>query len=455
MAPAPEPIRCKSCSRTLATVSPTGLVPALAPDTEGCDTCQKFNKLYDAMQTADLELAKLENKSDQNRVKQAAIDNSRKMHLDFGNWLFGVEAPLIHRDKQQDGKAVMGFENVEQFAQGIKRGRSLSPVSQQPEEGLAQTKAFQTDECQSPQQQQSLSIPHRPSPKRSRSAASLPERKRIRFSDSVEFREEYRSYLTLARSREEYVPGRYAPPEDGYLDTSGADQGWVKFTGVRKAGGKWVEVAEKDDKRGKEGTKTATELRRLDMSGHPVNPEQAASSIQDVDHNDGSQPDSRAARLARRTRRSSNVNLAPMKDAASGAIMATAQDVEQKLLNDSKSDTHGPSCETAPTDDLDETPHQPAEFTTSAAEEREEGQQEQSQLQGLATIPVVEHSFEEAEGLGNGEIEIQGAVFKPFGNLDSNTTTTQAHPDIEVTSIGDIVVEIGDANGRADSRQRA
>lgn len=370
--PAPEPIRCKSCTRILATVSPAGLVPEASLDTEGCDTCQQFNTLYDAMQAADLELAQLASKSDQNRVKQAAIDNSRKMHLDFGNWLFGVEAPLVQNDKLQNRKAVMSFEKVEQLPQGTKRARSLSPVGQQPGVGLSNTKTLYEEQFPSPQQQQQqcLSIPHRPSPKRSRSATSLPERKRLRFSDSVEFREEYRSYLTLARSREEYIPGRYAPPEDGYLDTSGAEQGWVKFTGVKKVGGKWVEVTEKEVKRGKEGTKSATELRKLDMTGHPGNPQRAASSRQDnVDSDDASQLDSRAARLARRTKRSSNANLAPMKGAASEDIMATTHEEEHKRSLEVKSDTHEPSCETTPTNDLDENHRPPAELTTIMAEE--------------------------------------------------------------------------------------
>lgn len=253
MANTDREIKCKSCDRVLATISPNGLVPAESANTQGCDTCQQFSTLYVAMQAADEEYAPLHNKGDKHRGKQVAVANVNKTHMEFDNWLMGVEAP-VKQGAEQEGRNEEGVQEEEGTIkdtvgaqQGMKRARSHSPNTQQSGVNNTQTQMPTVDDKQS-QQPQALSIPHRPSSNRSHSTISLPERKRLKFSDSVEFRDDHRSYLSLGRSNEEYVPGRYAPPEGGYLDTSGAEQSFFKFTGVKKVRGVWVEVKEKDNK---------------------------------------------------------------------------------------------------------------------------------------------------------------------------------------------------------------
>ncbi|OAL56713.1 hypothetical protein IQ07DRAFT_15290 [Pyrenochaeta sp. DS3sAY3a] len=321
MAQADQPIKCKSCNRTLATVSPSGLVPeAAAPDTQSCDTCAQFSTLYEAMQAADLELANLSHKSNANRVKQDALEKSRKVHMEFGNWLFEVETPLTREKDHSSVVAPPEQITVAPVSQGTKRARSLSPVVQERSgEDGALTDAAQTEDLQSGAKQGlSLSIPHRPSLARSRSAADIHERKRARFSDSVETRADYPNYLTLNRFNDEYVPGRYAPPSEGYLDTSGADLGWVQFTGMRKIGGKFVEV-KVDGEQGssKVGSRKGQKKEKQESGEALEDPGEATM-----------ERDSRAERLARRTRRASVDSLSedPVGDGEGKDTIVDAQE---------------------------------------------------------------------------------------------------------------------------------
>ncbi|KAF1841791.1 uncharacterized protein K460DRAFT_369804 [Cucurbitaria berberidis CBS 394.84] len=315
MAATPRPIKCKSCDRVLANVSPKGLVATDATEITGCDTCQRFSALYDAMQAADEEYAPLVQKGDKHHGKQFAVAKVRKTHMDFDNWLIGVEAPVKQSAEQQDGskeewqEAEVNTQDRAGHHQGIKRTRSYSPTHQQSEMDSKRSEALEDQQIQQ-QQQQTVSIPHRPSPKRSYSTTSLPERKRLKFSNSVEFRDDYRNYLTLGRSSDEYMPGRYAPPEEGYLDTSGADQSFPKFTGLKKVRGAWVEVKEKDEKIGGQGVKITGELRGLGIADDAPPQEHGNDTENGQRREDDAELDSRSARLARRTGRSSHVGTA-------------------------------------------------------------------------------------------------------------------------------------------------
>lgn len=272
------------------------------------------------MQAADLELANLSHKSNANRVKQDALEKSRKMHMEFGNWLFEVETPLTRKEDHSGVVAPPEQITVTPGSQGTKRARSLSPIVQERSGGDgAFIDAAQTEDLQSEAQQGlSLSIPHRPSVTRSRSATDIHERKRARFSDSVETRADYPNYLTFNRFNDEYVPGRYAPPSEGYLDTSGADLGWVQFTGMRKIGGKFVEV-KVDGEQGssKVGTKKGKKKQNLESGEALEEPGEAST-----------ERDSRAERLARRTRRTSGDFLSgdPVDEGEAQDALAEAQE---------------------------------------------------------------------------------------------------------------------------------
>jgi hypothetical protein len=85
-------IKCKSCAKTMATISATGLVPDLsASETEGCDTCHKFLPLHNAMKVADADYASFKDRRDNYRPKQDALTTLRKSHIEFDNWLMHVE----------------------------------------------------------------------------------------------------------------------------------------------------------------------------------------------------------------------------------------------------------------------------------------------------------------------------------------------------------------------------
>lgn len=312
MAAKPKPISCKSCARTLATVSEGGLAPTISSDNQGCNTCQQFGELYDAMRAADEEYEPLSGKGDKHHGKQAAVAKVKRTHMSFDNWLIGIEACVAPNGEPQSEAKQKGHEEAKGPKEGkpleqhsMKRARSHSPAAQSPRpEG---TLKAELDSGLSPQSAARLSL--RPPTTRSHSMTSLLGRKRIKFSDSVEFRDDHRNYLELCRSREEYVPGRYAPPEGGYLDTSGADQTFPKFTGVKKVRGKWVEVTEKKENSASNEAKKSAQLQSLELSEHAGVQQEMNGRLQDAFHlGEGAQLDDRGARLAERKKRMSVVD---------------------------------------------------------------------------------------------------------------------------------------------------
>jgi hypothetical protein len=85
------------------------------------------------------------------------------------------------------------------------------------------------------------------------------ERKRIKFTETVEERPEYRGSLEFYRGAKEYVPGRYVAAEGSeYLDTSGSTLSFAKFTGQKKVGSTFVDIVPKVEAKESEGGGTAT-----------------------------------------------------------------------------------------------------------------------------------------------------------------------------------------------------
>jgi hypothetical protein len=221
----PQSIVCKACAKTIATVSDMGLVPeTCVTGAQGCDTCKQFRPLYDAMQAADEAYASFEKKPDNYKPKQAARASVRQIHMQLDNFLISVEGaaedpPATLCNTHADSADHTATREGE--AHGTKRPRSSSSIS----------KGY------SPM-----------SPPSVHGTASLPERKRIKFSDSVEFRKDYRPSEYYSRNDGAYERGRYAPPYGGeHLDTSGHDKTFLKFTGMRKVGKKWVDVWKEDN----------------------------------------------------------------------------------------------------------------------------------------------------------------------------------------------------------------
>ncbi|KAF2032250.1 hypothetical protein EK21DRAFT_42375, partial [Setomelanomma holmii] len=219
-----EQVQCKSCAKILATISSAGLIPS-PPDAEakGCDMCQQFRPLYDAMVAADEEYASFSGRRDTYGPKQNALANFRRTHMEFNNWLMCVEAT------------------------GEEPGESLSEPPQDAETGSI----TQSEEPRGTKRAHSPTIgkeSRMTSPNSRLSTGSLPERKHLKFSEAVEFRDEYRPSNQYSRTDEAYQKGRHAPPEGSmYIDTSGSGKTFLKFLGMKKVGKAWVDVWKDDD----------------------------------------------------------------------------------------------------------------------------------------------------------------------------------------------------------------
>lgn len=273
MAVTPKPIKCRSCAKLLATISDSGLnSKSSATEDKACETCQQFLPLYDAMKTADAAYASFSDRRDNYRPKQDAFVSAKKTRMDFNNWLMAVDAADHTQLESEDQKQRASNEQ-----RSMKRSRSRSG-SQSPE---ASTHLQPT------------------SPQCELGSTSL--RKRFRFSDDVELREDYRPSQYYARSEETYVRGRYAPPEDGeHLDTSGSAKTFLKFTGMKKVGKEWVDVWKDDEevvgKKGREGAATDDDA--------SVASDEAQSTPPTVEEGPAEEEatlvDARAQRLARR-----------------------------------------------------------------------------------------------------------------------------------------------------------
>ncbi|EDU50086.1 hypothetical protein PtrSN002B_007611 [Pyrenophora tritici-repentis] len=246
-----DSIKCKTCARVLATIAPTGLAATASPGTsEGCDTCQQFSTLYDAVQTADMDWTTYQNKRD-SITKSFARENYKRAHMEFHNWLMTVEVPTV--SKRRDHETYTDEDEVEQQDQGTKRRHSHSPTVQKFSDTIEMPDRLA-------QHHHNISLSLRPSPKRSRSMVSISGRKRLKFSETVEFPASYRSSEEYHRPSETYVRGRNAPPEGSeYMDTSGSGQTFLRFTQMKKVGAKWVELSEEELVKKKEGVKVAAE----------------------------------------------------------------------------------------------------------------------------------------------------------------------------------------------------
>jgi hypothetical protein len=312
-----NPTKCKSCARILATVSPTGLVRTTTPgpDTVGCQTCSRFSTLYNDVQAANAEWSAQANKRD-SITKTFARDKHRKVHMEFVNWLMTAEAPATPKSEgngdTHDNTVVEEQGSVggdEQQQQGTKRRRSHPPTTQQSGDINVQDDNLDS----SPRQQQGLSLSFRLSPKRPR-RTSASERKRLKFSDSVEFRDEYRTSEQYHRPSDTYVRGRNAPPEGSeYMDTSGSGQTFLKFTLTKKVGAKWVEFSEEELAKKSEDAKVSAELRKLGVAKKSAAAEGNEDAADELNQDRSAPPDARAARLARRAKGSSTASLAQNK----------------------------------------------------------------------------------------------------------------------------------------------
>lgn len=228
------------------------------------------------MRAAEQHYANLENRRDDYVPKRDAYAALKMAILAFSNWLLNVEAVGKEaQDEMPDRQPVatttaMGHGE----RRGTKRERSSSSHS-----GDNPTTILTEDNS---------------------STVAPTTHKRLKFSDTVEFREDYRPFNLFMRGDEAYVPGRYALPEGSeYEDTSGSGKGAVKFLGMKKVGNAWVEVDFKDDE------SNIKKTRRKNREARDARQDEAQGAIvaQEEKPSEDALTDERAQRLARRTKR--------------------------------------------------------------------------------------------------------------------------------------------------------
>lgn len=232
-------IRCKHCNRLFASISiEDGLVP-YTPPSQACASCEPFLSLYEALQTAEQAHTALLDRGPKHHGRTSAHYKLRNARVALENFLLNVEAP----NEASFDVAQAGFANRADTTH-VERANDLV-------EALQPEQHQQFANGGSPRVKHLPSVNVSPSSKRKpicNSRGSNLERKRIKFTESVEERPEYRCMDEFLRSGKTYVPGRYVAAEGfEYLDTSGSSLTFAKFTGQKKVGSTFVDIIPKEE----------------------------------------------------------------------------------------------------------------------------------------------------------------------------------------------------------------
>ncbi|KAF2867978.1 hypothetical protein BDV95DRAFT_597721 [Massariosphaeria phaeospora] len=270
--PSPDPKRvtCKTCARTLGTISlADGLLVRAATDAhEPCDACRGFEALYAEVQRADAEWEAVKGRRQDHGGRQQALVATKAAHMALDNFLMRVEAPVVMR------MARMGERGKEREVRGKEQEQEQElqqrPIHAADRQQLHQHGASTLKRSSTPPRSPTAAnattitykrprltfthLPHRPSsssstptPSPSSPSTSTSSSRRVSFPAST-LEAEHRTTAAFARSSELYVPGRNAAPQgSAWLDTNGLDQAYSKFHRVRKVKGKWVSTGEGDD----------------------------------------------------------------------------------------------------------------------------------------------------------------------------------------------------------------
>lgn len=269
------PIKCGACGSIVATVSENGLaLPPSIAQIQSCSLCDQLRPLYDAMTTADELYASMAGRRDTYGPKQTAFADVKRTHREFSNLLARVE------------------ESTAKLGEGLPEGQRGVGNEAELDKNEEEIKSTKRPRSHSSNIAQDIAASKSGGPTNTH---PLPKSKRLKFSESVEFRGDYRPCNSYARSNEAYVRGRYAPPDGGeHLDTSGSEQSFLKFTGMKKVGKKWVDVR-KDDSDEDSTSAQANHVRTTDAEdeGPATHFEDAATQPEAVP------PNARAESLAR------------------------------------------------------------------------------------------------------------------------------------------------------------
>ncbi|KAJ4326013.1 hypothetical protein N0V94_000378 [Neodidymelliopsis sp. IMI 364377] len=232
----PTAIRCRHCNRQFADISAEyGLVPGTS-QTPACASCEPFSSLYAEVQAADQQRTVLDDRGPKHHGRTLAYSKLRNARVALENFLINIEAPKeASLDVAQAGFAKCAdpvqLERPGAAADSEPSDQDQRGVSPQTERLSPTTRTF---------------TPKRQSTRETRRASW--ERKRIKFTESVEERPEYRDTDAYHRNGGSYVPGRYVATEGcEYLDTSGSTLTFAKFTGQKKVGSKFIDVLPKKE----------------------------------------------------------------------------------------------------------------------------------------------------------------------------------------------------------------
>jgi hypothetical protein len=97
------------------------------------------------------------------------------------------------------------------------------------------------------------------------------------------------------------------------MDTSGSSLTFLKFTGMKKIGAKWVELSEEELAKQNEKAKVWAQLRKLATAGKSKAESADGDAEVEVNQHEAP-PDARAARLARRAKEASSAESAQTRD---------------------------------------------------------------------------------------------------------------------------------------------
>ena len=251
------PSYCKHCARRLATISPDGAVQAVSHKCAHSDdpshsetnahactaaptcACAPFDSLFAELRDAEREHQGLLSKKPNHGGRTRAHDRLRAAKIAFGNLVLEV---------QMQGTGTL---DAVSHGEGDKRleldGRVTSMSLGDAGEDSLMGEAEGPKRSSLGQGQMTQPVPRH-------SALPSQSRKRIQFTADVPDREDYRGSDEYCRTHSEYAPGRYTPSEGCvYLDTSGSNQTFLRFTGQRRVRDKWVDVEMQEEVENEDG----------------------------------------------------------------------------------------------------------------------------------------------------------------------------------------------------------
>jgi hypothetical protein len=191
-------VTCRECTLVLAILPPAGIAEPPAGGNEDCPNCAEFRRLHANMIAANDEWLKVQFRAESYEPRSAALKEWHKARKEMANFL----------DRHDEGGPVP--PEPSQHVEGGEQSKENGPVTLGTKRSRRQSLSPET---------------LAPSPKRRRKA------KTVSFHESVVFNEWREDRNTsLARFDDNYERGKYAPPDEGFLDTSGCYKSYEQFS---------------------------------------------------------------------------------------------------------------------------------------------------------------------------------------------------------------------------------